>query len=154
MTRCNLKYGTCALCIRLGLTISRKAFTNFLRKCSASWCRKYGCLSEMQLSSCIVIGRSACPRMPCHNLSLRIMVSSPIPGLSTYSCVWCANCSYVLNFYSVLCGEASHVPFRCEEVEKDKKETSGRLTVEEAISAAKIRHCPKCRKPFIKSDGW
>ncbi|GAX10176.1 TRIAD3; E3 ubiquitin-protein ligase RNF216 [Fistulifera solaris] len=53
----------------------------------------------------------------------------------------------------VLCGEASHVPLRCEEVEKDKKETSGRLTVEEAISAAKIRHCPKCRKPFIKSDG-
>lgn len=43
---------------------------------------------------------------------------------------------------------------RCEEVEKDKKETTGRLTVEEAISAAKIRHCPKCRKPFIKSDGW
>jgi len=42
--------------------------------------------------------------------------------------------------------------FRCEEVEKQVV-TKGRLTVEEAISAAKIRNCPKCKKAFIKSDG-
>lgn len=29
----------------------------------------------------------------------------------------------------------------------------GRHTVEEAISAAKIRSCPKCKKAYIKSDG-
>jgi E3 ubiquitin-protein ligase RNF216 len=29
----------------------------------------------------------------------------------------------------------------------------GRITVEEAISAVKIRRCPKCNKAFIKSDG-
>lgn len=42
---------------------------------------------------------------------------------------------------------------RCEEVTKDAIETKGRLTVEEAITAAKIRKCPKCNNPFIKSDG-
>lgn len=52
------------------------------------------------------------------------------------------------------CGEAAHVPLRCEEVEKEV-ETKGRLTVEEAITEAKIRRCPnpKCRQVFIKSDG-
>jgi TRIAD3 protein (E3 ubiquitin-protein ligase RNF216) len=50
------------------------------------------------------------------------------------------------------CGEPSHIPLRCDEVEKDK-ETKGRLTVEEAITAAKIRKCPKCAQGFIKSDG-
>jgi hypothetical protein len=42
---------------------------------------------------------------------------------------------------------------RCEEVKKEEKETVGRLTVEEAISAAKIRHCYKCNQPFVKSEG-
>jgi TRIAD3 protein (E3 ubiquitin-protein ligase RNF216) len=50
------------------------------------------------------------------------------------------------------CGEASHIPLRCDEVEKDQ-ETKGRLTVEEAITNAKIRKCPKCSQGFIKSDG-
>jgi TRIAD3 protein (E3 ubiquitin-protein ligase RNF216) len=50
------------------------------------------------------------------------------------------------------CGEASHIPLRCDEVEKDT-ETKGRLTVEEAITNATIRKCPKCSQGFIKSDG-
>lgn len=36
---------------------------------------------------------------------------------------------------------------------KDKKETSGRVAVEEAISSALIRKCPSCKKPFIKDSG-
>lgn len=40
----------------------------------------------------------------------------------------------------------------CEEVEKEVQ-TKGRLTVEEAITEAVIRKCPKCKKPIIKSDG-
>jgi E3 ubiquitin-protein ligase RNF216 len=52
-----------------------------------------------------------------------------------------------------LCGEASHIPLRCDEVVKDRVETAGRTTVEEAITAAKIRECPSCKKSFIKSDG-
>eukprot|EP00543_Licmophora_paradoxa_P001793 CAMPEP_0202452932 /NCGR_PEP_ID=MMETSP1360-20130828/11035_1 /ASSEMBLY_ACC=CAM_ASM_000848 /TAXON_ID=515479 /ORGANISM="Licmophora paradoxa, Strain CCMP2313" /LENGTH=496 /DNA_ID=CAMNT_0049071901 /DNA_START=40 /DNA_END=1530 /DNA_ORIENTATION=- len=52
------------------------------------------------------------------------------------------------------CGEESHIPLRCEEVEK-KHETKGRVRVEEAISAAKIRTCPRkgCGKKFIKETG-
>eukprot|EP00977_Amphora_coffeiformis_P003498 scaffold655_cov162-Amphora_coffeaeformis.AAC.19 len=50
------------------------------------------------------------------------------------------------------CGEAAHIPLRCDEVEK-KEETTGRITVEEAISRAKIRHCPKCNKAFLKESG-
>jgi TRIAD3 protein (E3 ubiquitin-protein ligase RNF216) len=52
------------------------------------------------------------------------------------------------------CGEAAHIPLRCDENKKtDEKETKGRLAVEEAISEAKIRKCPKCSKGVIKSDG-
>ena len=50
------------------------------------------------------------------------------------------------------CGEAAHIPLRCDEVEK-KEETKGRITVEEAISQAKIRNCPKCKKAFLKESG-
>ena len=32
-------------------------------------------------------------------------------------------------------------------------ETKGRVTVEEAISQAKIRYCPKCKKAFLKESG-
>jgi E3 ubiquitin-protein ligase RNF216 len=47
------------------------------------------------------------------------------------------------------CGDEAHVPLRCDEVEK-KHETASRLKVEEAISRAKIRVCPKCKKGFVK----
>jgi TRIAD3 protein (E3 ubiquitin-protein ligase RNF216) len=51
-----------------------------------------------------------------------------------------------------LCNEPAHVPQRCEEVEK-KEETNCRKTVEEAMSEAKIRKCPKCKKRFVKESG-
>eukprot|EP00934_Nitzschia_sp_Nitz4_P000596 Nitzschia sp. Nitz4//scaffold22_size323478//199860//202015//NITZ4_000555-RA/size323478-snap-gene-0.516-mRNA-1//1//CDS//3329543079//596//frame0 len=51
------------------------------------------------------------------------------------------------------CGKAAHVPLRCEEVAKQKREDDGRLKVEEAISEAKIRRCPQCKASFVKSDG-
>ena len=63
------------------------------------------------------------------------------------------------------CGRASHIPYRCEEIEAKEHEEErkkkihtdhkdqGRKKVEEAISDAKIRHCPKCSTAFIKSDG-
>ena len=38
-------------------------------------------------------------------------------------------------------------------MKKDKIVTKGRLTVEEAITAAKVRHCPSCKKSFIKESG-
>jgi hypothetical protein len=54
------------------------------------------------------------------------------------------------------CGDVPHIPLRCEEAaEKRKQERNetGRLAVEEALSNAKIRICPKCKKKSIKSEG-
>mmetsp|Transcript_51298 Transcript_51298/g.58125 ORF Transcript_51298/g.58125 Transcript_51298/m.58125 type:complete len:839 (-) Transcript_51298:69-2585(-) len=51
------------------------------------------------------------------------------------------------------CGKASHIPLRCEEVAQQKRQDDGRLKIEEALSEAKMRICPRCKKKFIKSDG-
>jgi TRIAD3 protein (E3 ubiquitin-protein ligase RNF216) len=51
-----------------------------------------------------------------------------------------------------LCKEDSHIPLRCEEVER-KSETSARLSMEDAMTEAKIRKCPKCGLCFLKSEG-
>jgi TRIAD3 protein (E3 ubiquitin-protein ligase RNF216) len=51
------------------------------------------------------------------------------------------------------CGNEPHIPLRCDEVEKANHQDAGRLKVEEAISAAKIRSCPKCKTSFVKSEG-
>ena len=51
------------------------------------------------------------------------------------------------------CGKEAHIPLRCDEVVRQERQDEGRLKVEEAISAAKIRTCPKCKASFIKSDG-
>ena len=51
------------------------------------------------------------------------------------------------------CGEDPHIPLRCEEVEK-KDETSARIRVEEAMTKARVRHCPNgCKQPFYKTEG-
>lgn len=50
------------------------------------------------------------------------------------------------------CGEEPHIPLKCSEVEK-KNETKGRVRVEEAITEAKIRKCPNCRKKIVKDSG-
>jgi TRIAD3 protein (E3 ubiquitin-protein ligase RNF216) len=54
------------------------------------------------------------------------------------------SCQFVSCRY---CGEDSHSPLPCEQV---KKETEGRLTVEEAMSVAIIRKCPTCSQQFVK----
>mmetsp|Transcript_11166 Transcript_11166/g.20907 ORF Transcript_11166/g.20907 Transcript_11166/m.20907 type:complete len:703 (+) Transcript_11166:80-2188(+) len=51
------------------------------------------------------------------------------------------------------CGEPSHIPLRCNEVEK-KTQTDARLQVEEAMTQARIRYCPKgCKQGFYKVEG-
>jgi len=50
------------------------------------------------------------------------------------------------------CGKASHIPFRCDEVVLNRQD-EGRLKIEEALSEAKMRTCPRCKKKFIKTDG-
>ena len=51
-----------------------------------------------------------------------------------------------------LCKEFSHIPLRCEEVEKDA-EVRKRTYIEKKMTEAMIRKCYKCSKPFVKADG-
>ena len=51
-----------------------------------------------------------------------------------------------------LCKEFSHIPLRCEEVEKDA-EVRKRTYIEKKMTEAMIRNCWKCQKPFVKADG-
>jgi hypothetical protein len=51
-----------------------------------------------------------------------------------------------------LCNKETHIPLSCEEAKKDNKITM-RHFVEEAMTAALIRKCNRCRQPFIKESG-
>jgi len=50
------------------------------------------------------------------------------------------------------CKRMDHRPKTCEQAREDAV-ASGRQTVEEAMSDAVVRHCPKCKTAFVKSDG-
>lgn len=51
-----------------------------------------------------------------------------------------------------LCREVSHIPLRCEEVEKDD-EVRMRTYIENKMAEAMIRSCYNCNRPYIKQDG-
>jgi len=51
-----------------------------------------------------------------------------------------------------LCREESHLPLRCDEVEKDE-EVKDRIRLENAMTEAMVRECPKCKNRFFKTDG-
>lgn len=51
-----------------------------------------------------------------------------------------------------LCQKETHIPLSCEEAKKDEKITI-RHIVEEAMTAALIRHCNSCKHPFVKEYG-
>jgi len=50
------------------------------------------------------------------------------------------------------CGLVSHIPLRCDEVEKEN-ETDARRKIEEAMTNARIRECLKCNTRFFKTEG-
>lgn len=52
------------------------------------------------------------------------------------------------------CGEESHIPLTCDEVEKDT-EVKARTKVEDAMTEAMLRECPnvKCKKKYFKEEG-
>lgn len=50
------------------------------------------------------------------------------------------------------CKAPSHIPLSCEEYAKDNK-INARHKIEEAMTAAMIRSCNKCKKQFIKEYG-
>ncbi|KAK3591594.1 hypothetical protein CHS0354_013776 [Potamilus streckersoni] len=51
-----------------------------------------------------------------------------------------------------LCKEPNHIPLRCDEIEK-QGETSMRAYIEERMTEAMLRTCPKCKKNFYKESG-
>lgn len=51
-----------------------------------------------------------------------------------------------------LCREESHIPLRCDEVEKDA-EVRKRTYIENKMTEALLRKCYKCERVFLKSDG-
>lgn len=51
-----------------------------------------------------------------------------------------------------LCNEETHIPRTCEEAKKDKG-LPARHQVEEAMSEALIRACPRCKTKIVKEDG-
>ncbi|KAK7547286.1 hypothetical protein IWX49DRAFT_552915 [Phyllosticta citricarpa] len=51
-----------------------------------------------------------------------------------------------------LCRQETHIPLTCEQASKDKK-IDVRHKVEEAMTAALIRECNKCKNKFIKEFG-
>ncbi|KAJ7632726.1 hypothetical protein FB45DRAFT_913292 [Roridomyces roridus] len=50
------------------------------------------------------------------------------------------------------CKELDHLPKSCKEMQEDKQ-LDGRHAVEEAMTRALMRNCPKCQKAFIKDAG-
>ncbi|KAJ6623544.1 hypothetical protein B0H10DRAFT_1786528 [Mycena sp. CBHHK59/15] len=50
------------------------------------------------------------------------------------------------------CKKLDHLPKSCKEMEEDKH-LDGRHTIEEAMTRALMRNCPKCQKAFIKEQG-
>ncbi|KAK0443954.1 uncharacterized protein EV420DRAFT_1017265 [Desarmillaria tabescens] len=50
------------------------------------------------------------------------------------------------------CKKADHLPKSCKEMEEDRH-LDGRHAIEEAMTKALMRNCPKCQKAFIKEAG-
>lgn len=50
------------------------------------------------------------------------------------------------------CKEPSHIPLKCEEVEKDE-DVRRRTYIENKMSEALLKKCYQCGKSFVKSDG-
>ncbi|KAL6307320.1 hypothetical protein BKA93DRAFT_727613 [Sparassis latifolia] len=50
------------------------------------------------------------------------------------------------------CKKPDHLPKSCKEVEDDKK-LDAQHTIEEAMTRALMRNCPKCQKAFVKEMG-
>mmetsp|Transcript_26149 Transcript_26149/g.55601 ORF Transcript_26149/g.55601 Transcript_26149/m.55601 type:complete len:499 (-) Transcript_26149:62-1558(-) len=115
-----------------------------LRKaCSEKVLKKYDELQFAAVVDCAHIeGIARCPK--CNFIAI---ADGALPPLLFH----CPQC----NFKSCKdCGEEYHPGIRCDQVET-KDETDGRRVVEEAMTAAKVRTCPRpmCRKKFLKEDG-
>lgn len=51
-----------------------------------------------------------------------------------------------------MCKESSHIPLRCEEVEREAQKDA-RTMLENKMAEAMIRQCPRCGKRFVTEGG-
>ena len=56
----------------------------------------------------------------------------------------CEGCSFR---WCLLCREEAHKPYKCE------RDPKGRLSIEEAVTQARVRNCPSCHRSIIKENG-
>ncbi|KAL3773663.1 hypothetical protein ACHAW5_007953 [Stephanodiscus triporus] len=105
--------------------------------------KKYNELQyEAVIESANMTDISKCPK--CHFMAVR---DDALPPLLFH----CPQCFFKS---CTECGDEYHPNIRCDQVES-KNETEGRTKVEEAMTSAFVRTCPRpfCRKKFLKIDG-
>ena len=88
-----------------------------------------------------------CENPECLRESCRLLffLRVSVTAVSVYLSISCRN-----DFR--LCREPSHIPLRCNEVER-QGETSMRAYIENKMSEAMLRQCHKCKKRFYKTEG-
>jgi len=80
----------------------------------------------------------------CHSCSLQVEL--PMDAGKVLTCPKCAKqtCRD--------CKDEAHVPLKCSEVER-KAQKDTRVTIEEAMTEARLRECKKCKARFFKTEG-
>ncbi|KAF9264839.1 hypothetical protein L218DRAFT_861859 [Marasmius fiardii PR-910] len=71
-------------------------------------------------------------------------------NLDSCGAITCRQCKKLASNASQ--GFSDHLPKSCKEMEEDKH-LDGRHAIEEAMTRALMRSCPKCNKAFVKDDG-
>ncbi|KAJ7063387.1 hypothetical protein C8F01DRAFT_1132808 [Mycena amicta] len=94
-------------------------------------------------------GLEECPFCEFKCLIENEQVGPTHPPVKNYSVCRNEECSSVT---CRKCKQLDHLPKSCKEVEEDKKR-EGRHHVEEAMTRALMRNCPKCQKSFVKDHG-
>lgn len=94
-----------------------------------------------ELEAARLRGLESCPHCP-----YAVVIDNPLERL--FNCLN-PECRQVT---CRACRRLNHLPRRCAEVEADEK-LDERHVIEEAMSAALVRKCPKCTCPFVKLEG-
>ncbi|KAM0790714.1 hypothetical protein ACM66B_004569 [Microbotryomycetes sp. NB124-2] len=110
---------------------------------ASSWDALCKIRTEKELDEAALLGLEKCPRCP-----FACVIENPHERL--LRCL-SEDCGFVS---CRQCKKEDHLPKTCEEAGADDK-ISSIHKVEEAMSAALIRNCPKpgCGEPFVKEDG-
>nr|CAH7748729.1 unnamed protein product [Callosobruchus chinensis] len=169
---------TCQCCFMEGLMIE-EAFTcdkdcSFCAECIQKSCElklgeeniKFPCLADCGSQFAWTTLQAALPPTLFSKLSQRCTESEiRAAGIKLDSCPSCNFTNIIDEQYTSfqclnpdcmketcrLCKEPSHLPLRCNEVEKDE-EVKARLHIENKMTDAMLRTCWRCNRKFIKDE--